>query len=109
MLFFLQAEDGIRDGTDWSSDVCSSDLTLTDGAGTSTTQVFTGRVVSRNGGPQAAISKPVAVPAVAPGLFVADTTSNAITRSEERRVGKECKYRWLAEQYIKNQQRCFVR
>src|SRR5438445_12530611 len=26
MLFFLQAEDGIRDWRDWSSDVCSSDL-----------------------------------------------------------------------------------
>src|SRR5438876_8260620 len=28
MIFFFQAEDGIRDGTDWSSDVCSSDLEL---------------------------------------------------------------------------------
>src|SRR5256885_3647651 len=26
MVFFFQAEDGIRDLTDWSSDVCSSDL-----------------------------------------------------------------------------------
>src|SRR5437773_8829245 len=25
-LFFFQAEDGIRDTSDWSSDVCSSDL-----------------------------------------------------------------------------------
>src|SRR4029077_2423810 len=25
-LFFFQAEDGIRDSCDWSSDVCSSDL-----------------------------------------------------------------------------------
>src|SRR5437660_6941112 len=27
-FFFFQAEDGIRDRTDWSSDVCSSDLAL---------------------------------------------------------------------------------
>src|SRR5947209_19923552 len=26
MCFFFQAEDGIRDWRDWSSDVCSSDL-----------------------------------------------------------------------------------
>src|SRR5258706_5969520 len=25
-IFFFQAEDGIRDWSDWSSDVCSSDL-----------------------------------------------------------------------------------
>jgi len=25
-FFFFQAEDGIRDWRDWSSDVCSSDL-----------------------------------------------------------------------------------
>src|SRR2546430_7755959 len=28
-FFFCQAEDGIRDDCDWSSDVCSSDLELT--------------------------------------------------------------------------------
>src|SRR5258707_7113904 len=27
-FFFFQAEDGIRDWRDWSSDVCSSDLTM---------------------------------------------------------------------------------
>src|SRR3989454_5522357 len=27
-FFFFQAEDGIRDLTDWSSDVCSSDLEM---------------------------------------------------------------------------------
>jgi len=26
VFFFFQAEDGIRDWRDWSSDVCSSDL-----------------------------------------------------------------------------------
>jgi len=29
VFFFFQAEDGIRDWRDWSSDVCSSDLPTT--------------------------------------------------------------------------------
>src|SRR5258708_34522769 len=33
LFFFFQAEDGIRDDlVTWSSDVCSSDLSVTDGA-----------------------------------------------------------------------------
>ena len=41
-------------------------LTETDSAGTSTTQVFTGQTVSRNGGPSAQTARTVAVPS--PGL-----------------------------------------
>ena len=36
-------------------------LTVTDGAGTSTTQVFTGQTMSRNGGPTARASKAVTI------------------------------------------------
>ena len=32
----------------------------------------------------------------------AEEVSEMISRSEERRVGKECRYRWLAYHYIKN-------
>src|SRR5215813_15536223 len=34
-FFFFQAEDGIRDADDWSSDVCSSDLSTSDRRATS--------------------------------------------------------------------------
>src|SRR3712207_9508316 len=33
LFFFFQAEDGIRDWRDWSSDVCSSDLRVAGRAG----------------------------------------------------------------------------
>src|SRR4029434_11359751 len=61
----LQAEDGIRDKCDWSSDVCSSDLGLLQGMGASGGSRCRGRSVVK-----------------------------ITVRSEERRVGKECRSRW---------------
>src|SRR5882762_4388262 len=64
LFFFFQAEDGIRDSS-WSSDVCSSDL-----------------VTSADG----------AVRTIMPGIR--NSWRRHILRSEERRVGKECRSRW---------------
>jgi YVTN family beta-propeller protein len=52
-------------------------LTETDSAGTSTTQVFTGQTVSRNGGPSAQTTRSVTVPPPAP----LDSTLPSITGS----------------------------
>src|SRR5258706_7667887 len=93
VFFFFQAEDGIRDWSvtgvqtcalpissrrrhtrlvsDWSSDVCSSDLEHTSELQSLTNldAVFCLRLVS-------------------------DWSSDVCSRSEERRVGKECRSRW---------------
>src|SRR6266576_6530072 len=68
MVFFFQAEDGIRDlYVTWSSDVCSSDLPF----GNCT-------VIARD--------------AVTGVLHAGGDARRG--RSEERRVGKECRSRW---------------
>src|SRR5258706_1328892 len=80
-FFFFQAEDGIRD---WSvtgvQTVCSSDLRLSHQHGFGNTRL-------------ADIAKAAKVP---PGnLYYYFKTKEEIgERSEERRVGKECRSRW---------------
>src|SRR6266576_5246262 len=70
MVFFFQAEDGIRDlYVTWSSDVCSSDLI--------------------------AASYLPSSRAVIPSAFGSEAwKKKSAMRSEERRVGKECRARW---------------
>src|SRR6267378_20557 len=68
--FFVQAEDGIRDlYVTWSSDVCSSDLST----------------------PRSPSPRPCAR---ADGWSRRRGSTTASCRSEERRVGKECRSRW---------------
>src|SRR6476620_5183955 len=67
MSFFFQAEDGIRDWRDWSSDVCSSDLWRCWSA---------------------------CVPASRGCHRARPSSRRSQSRSEERRVGKECRSRW---------------
>src|SRR5258707_5137574 len=103
-FFFFQAEDGIRDyWRDWSSDVCSSDL-----AGFMS-QGLTNQILhSVPGMHVVAISNRWVERAVSvfryagyDDVVVADSQRElddaAIRlqpRSEERRVGKECRSRW---------------
>src|SRR5260370_32626478 len=68
-FFFSSRRRHTRFKCDWSSDVCSSDLTLT---------VLTGDQVRSSG---AAHANPV-------------VAQQSAFRSEERRVGKECRSRW---------------
>src|SRR5947209_17846628 len=77
IFFFSSRRRHTRYWRDWSSDVCSSDLLEPRRADT--------RVVP---GAQAAVVQRRAEVA---GLRVSDHR-----RSEERRVGKECRFRWAA-------------
>ena len=74
-LFFFKQKTAYEIGTgDWSSDVCSSDLTFSKMhvQFTMTYLIFKAAYVCKN--------------------FV--DLSNLTMRSEERRVGKECRSRW---------------
>src|SRR5204862_1277253 len=88
---------------DWSSDVCSSDLTptasLRSGFGTA---IVDGRLRAEPWAGAGTIEFTAkledgrTVPAT---LFALNDGSNlylGVRRSEERRVGKECRYRWGA-------------
>src|SRR5256885_3209372 len=91
-FFFSSRRRHTRLQGDWSSDVCSSDLAL---SGTVFGMDFNPiadrlRIVSDTG--QNLSVNP------ANGLVTTDATLNPgspnVTRSEERRVGKECRSRW---------------
>src|SRR5437868_13340431 len=70
LFFFSSRRRHTRSKRDWSSDVCSSDLAIVIGGG----NIFRG---------------------VAPGAQGMDRATADYMRSEERRVGKECRSRWL--------------
>src|SRR5436309_15848708 len=83
-FFFSSRRRHTRFSRDWSSDVCSSDLIIAD-IGT--------RVVGVDVGDDSW-----------PGVRIgSDETCEIalVTRSEERRVGKEWRSRWSAEHYKK--------
>ena len=63
-------------------------LTETDGAGTSTTQVFTGQTLSRNGGSGAQASRTVAVGGtLSPAVFASDSADNTVTAYAQNASG----------------------
>src|SRR5699024_11983419 len=77
-----------RSKRDWSSDVCSSDLfhaVTGPGGGAEVTQVAPGQ------------TKSFTFKAMKPGLFVYHCATPMV-RSEERRVGKECKAGWAGHE-----------
>src|SRR2546426_8282397 len=80
-FFFSSRRRHTRLQGDWSSDVCSSDLEALEFPGR---LVF--RVVARD--PLVKLARDAA-----DGRLVADV-GRAEARSEERRVGKECRSRW---------------
>src|SRR5690349_25051143 len=82
VFFFSSRRRHTRSLRDWSSDVCSSDLSC------SATRSASSRPGSRAGSRSTA---PGSGPR-SPGA-----------RSEERRVGKECRSRWSAYHYKKNE------
>src|SRR5256885_8694788 len=90
-FFFSSRRRHTRLQGDWSSDVCSSDLLVT----TLNPQNQPGRLtfIHRFGAKEVAASLPKAIEAVRQTgqtvLWVCDPM-----RSEERRVGKECRSRW---------------
>src|SRR5438105_13064657 len=93
VFFFSSRRRHTRSTRDWSSDVCSSDLELHDGmqigrTSCSTFLANTFRVL---------LTAAAYVLMQELRLHLAPTRharAQVSTRSEERRVGKECRYRW---------------
>src|SRR5690606_39664554 len=77
-FFFSSRRRHTRFSRDWSSDVCSSDLSATSGPGSQTP-------LPRSRSPRRCKSSPPSSTC---------TTPSPSTRSEERRVGKEWRSRW---------------
>src|SRR5688572_32958306 len=89
-FFFSSRRRHTRFDCDWSSDVCSSDLLLEGEAnGISHGLTFSGSHFALGGFEPRAISQRNCLTGVRHLLLQ--------QRSEERRVGKECRYRWWAE------------
>src|SRR5207253_4728160 len=90
-FFFSSRRRHTRWPRDWSSDVCSSDLYLK--------WYILPSLVARSG---YVVAVPL-LPGIASGLepFQSDIDLNVATgvldRSEERRVGKECRSRWATD------------
>src|SRR5262249_59532559 len=78
--------------SDWSSDVCSSDLS---GAGVVITAGGVRRTgASVRGAPQGTAAGPLAYAMYTSGSTGRPKAVAVSHRSEERRVGKECRSRW---------------
>src|SRR5437868_7985713 len=91
-FFFSSRRRHTRSKRDWSSDVCSSDLELLGEDGTPVATVDSSTFARKHGGFGGRMSDtpvPHTVPQTAPELIC-----DLPTRSEERRVGKECRTRW---------------
>src|SRR5258706_3220197 len=91
-FFFSSRRRHTRLVSDWSSDVCSSDLFIS-GSGFGSSPIVTLGGVVLGGvlvdSPGTSIS--AVMPALPPGSYELSVES---ARSEERRVGKECRSRW---------------
>src|SRR5690606_39580882 len=98
-FFFSSRRRHTRFSRDWSSDVCSSDLEQ----GGQEVPVELGQVDGPAGGGVGAVGPQfhlavVVHPAVDRRLASLDRdVGDGVVRSEERRVGKECRSRWSAD------------
>src|SRR2546426_10290883 len=100
-FFFSSRRRHTRLQGDWSSDVCSSDL-VTAGANTPFVSLAVATRVPENTKSTGTIVNVIVTGVslasrreMAPGVtFTAITWSDNVKRSEERRVGKECRSRW---------------
>src|SRR3712207_8223066 len=88
VFFFSSRRRHTRYWRDWSSDVCSSDL-----AGKSLIARFDGGQLSSDGGLLALREVERRLGSALPIASPPASTTHA-PRSEERRVGKECRSRW---------------
>src|SRR5437764_15334786 len=89
VFFFSSRRRHTRYIGDWSSDVCSSDLSEAAPQPAPTRQADAPALSPAMNANITLIPKPVAVRAPAPEL--------SHSRSEERRVGKECRCRWARD------------
>src|SRR5207248_7638735 len=97
-FFFSSRRRHTRSYGDWSSDVCSSDLAPWVAPCSSSSQPPGARC---RGAPRARVRRQLS--ASAPGVSarggscLREAVLKAGSRSEERRVGKECRSRWAPE------------
>src|SRR5438034_10089365 len=87
-FFFSSRRRHTRSLCDWSSDVCSSDLASATG------NIHIGTIAGKLNG---------VMPAQTPSGWRSDQLS--MPRSEERRVGKECRSRWAPDHEKKKHKR----
>src|SRR5207249_9062947 len=97
-FFFSSRRRHTRSKRDWSSDVCSSDLTSWPaGVGLQTFKTWCGTVKEKTGGELD--FKPFAAKEVVGDFELIDGVKNGVLeRSEERRVGKECRCRGVEDE-----------
>src|SRR5260370_23715036 len=93
VFFFFQAEDGIRDSSVTGVQTCALPIYLSAFATVAEERSFT-RAASRLGISQSALSHSVRGLEKRLGLQLLARTTRSVSRSEERRVGKECRSRW---------------
>src|SRR5690348_18017247 len=92
-FFFFQAEDGIRDGRVTGVQTCALPISNPTNHPWSGPPVFCAVPVL----PARTACSPVeVVPVSAEAAAVPPCSATALSRSEERRVGKECRSRWSA-------------
>src|SRR5256885_2968471 len=94
MVFFFQAEDGIRDYKVTGVQTCALPIWKTSGSSQSsvTAQPSTVLEPPRDGNGISAASSPSKAMHLLPSSPA--KTTETLQRSEERRVGKECRSRW---------------
>src|SRR2546430_3113022 len=92
-FFFSSRRRHTRFDCDWSSDVCSSDLTIWCAFAGDLLALLIGRSIQASGACTAAVLSRAIARDLFEGQALAKTMAS-ITRSEERRVGKECRSRW---------------
>src|SRR5256886_8637272 len=93
IFFFSSRRRHTRFDCDWSSDVCSSDLYGEPRSADGTVQPLVVVAMGKLGGGELNFSSDVDLVLLFPEHGETDG-AGAIARSEERRVGKECRSRW---------------
>src|SRR5260221_10176243 len=91
LFFFSSRRRHTRSLCDWSSDVCSSDLTPVPRAGHAPARKVSVTRATPPSEPNSQMSPP---PAASARVLALGCTRPVCRRSEERRVGKECRSRW---------------
>src|SRR5204862_1713520 len=95
-FFFFQAEDGIRDLYVTGVQTCALPISMMRSAASGVDLVVKAFLAARDRLPDAALL--IIGPAKHwQALLDANRSNGVIARSEERRVGKECRFRWWTE------------
>src|SRR5258706_9429737 len=93
-FFFSSRRRHTRLVSDWSSDVCSSDLVDEKLPNAAELARYKKKLKALRGLPAQVRSELEQVPPSAHPMDVMRTAVSVLGRSEERRVGKECRSRW---------------